>query len=290
MSVRSGFPGERISVLARPRVTEALRHPVTARLVVTDCGYFPTAVDHLRSRAGGCPQAIVILCVDGHGWCEIKGVSHPVSAGQALVVPAKTPHVYGASQQAPWTIWWLHVEGEDVASLLQANGFGAASPVLSVSNLLQAVSLVEEALLAMERDDSPATLQAAAGAAWHLLAILSTARSGASSVGRSDPVRTTIAHLQRRFAERVSVAELADLAGLSPSYFSALFRKATGCGPREYQTRLRMMKSRQLLDTTDLSISAVARAVGYDDPLYFFRQFRSIHGITASEHRARAKG
>ena len=289
MPVQSGFPGERISVLPRPRVAEALKHPVTARLTVTDCGYFPAAADHVRSRPQGSTQTIVILCVDGLGWCDIDGTSHFVRPGQALVVPVGTAHVYGADRESPWTIWWMHLEGSDVPALVQASGSGTATPVLSLVDLPHAVSLVEEALLGMERDDSPPTLQAAAGAAWHLMALLSTARFGVS-VGRSDPVQTSIAYLQRTFAERVSVAELADLAGLSPSYFSSLFRKTTGCGPREYQTRLRMMKCRQLLDTTDLPVSAIARSVGYDDPLYFSRQFRSVHGMTASEHRARAKG
>jgi AraC-like DNA-binding protein len=51
-----------------------------------------------------------------------------------------------------------------------------------------------------------------------------------------------------------------------------------------------MMKCRQLLDTTDLPVSVIARNVGYEDPLYFSRQFRAVHGMTATEHRARAKG
>lgn len=47
-----GFAGQRLQVLPRPLVAQALRRPATARLVVTDCGYFPgprsTAVnDHV---------------------------------------------------------------------------------------------------------------------------------------------------------------------------------------------------------------------------------------------------
>lgn len=262
---------------------------MTSRLVVTDSGYFPCAADHLRSRPEGCQQTVVILCVDGLGWYELSEGVQLVRPGQALVLPAGSPHRYGADRESPWTIWWMHLEGSDVPALVQASGSGTAAPVLSLPDLPHAVSLVEEAVLGMERDDAPPTLQAAAGAAWHLMALLSTARFG-MSVGRHDPVQVTISHLQRQFAERITVAELADLVGLSPSHFSALFRKTTGCGPREYQTRLRMMKCRQLLDTTDLPVSVIARSVGYDDPLYFSRQFRSVHGMTASDHRARAKG
>jgi AraC-like DNA-binding protein len=287
--LRSGFPGERISVLPRPRVTEALRHPVTSRMLVTDCGYFPRAADHRRERPSGAAETILILCVDGFGWCELPSGSHAVRPGQALLVPPRTPHTYGAAADEPWTVWWMHLVGADVPQLVEASGAGADDPVLDVADVTRAMAFIDEVLVGMERDDSQPTLQAAAGAAWHLLALLSTARY-AMPTGRTDPVAAAISHLQRQYTEKVSVAELARIAGLSPSHFSALFRKATGCGPREYQTRLRMMKCRQLLDTTDLPISAVARRVGYDDPFYFSRQFRAVHGVTASEHRARAKG
>lgn len=76
--------------------------------------------------------------------------------------------------------------------------------------------------------------------------------------------------------------------GLSPSHFAALFRRSTGCGPREYHTRLRMSCSRELLASTDLSVAAVAAAVGYPDPFHFSRRFRAVHGTTPTEHRARS--
>jgi AraC family transcriptional regulator of arabinose operon len=287
--IRSGFPGERISVLPRPRVREALQRPVTSRLIVTDCGYFPRADDHQRSRPTGCAETILIVCVDGFGWCDLPSGSHTVHPGQVLVVPAETPHTYGSSEDVPWTVWWMHVRGDDVAHLVEATGASPSVPVLAVPDVTRAVALVEEALRGMERDDSAATLQLAAGAAWHLLALLSATRHGVPHQ-RRDPVQAAVEYLQLHFAEKITVSELAATAGLSPSHFSALFRRATGCGPHEYQTRLRMMKSRQLLDTTDISVSAIARAVGYQDPLYFSRQFRAVHGMSASQHRARAKG
>jgi AraC family transcriptional regulator of arabinose operon len=287
--IKSGFPGERISVLPRPLVAEALQSPVTSRLTVTDCGYFPHAADHQRSRPHGCAETIVIFCVSGSGWCTLPAGSHQVRPGQVLVVPASVAHTYGSSDDSPWTVWWMHLRGTDVAPLVQATGMTPADPVATLSDVTRPVALVDEALRDMEHDDSLATLQEVAGAAWHALALVSATRNAAYGE-RGDPVRAAIDYLRQHFAEPVSVADLATAVGFSPSHFSALFRRATGCGPHEYQTRLRMTKSRQLLDTTDLPVGVVARRVGYRDPLYFSRQFRAVHGITASEHRARAKG
>jgi hypothetical protein len=123
-----GFAGERISVLARPLVREALGQPLTSRLLVTDCGYFPEAADHLRSRTEGSPQAIVIVCVEGAGWCRLPSGRSEVAAGQALVIPAGVPHAYGAAADRPWTIWWLHLAGadaEELDPLLQRSSVGS---------------------------------------------------------------------------------------------------------------------------------------------------------------------
>jgi AraC family transcriptional regulator, arabinose operon regulatory protein len=51
-----------------------------------------------------------------------------------------------------------------------------------------------------------------------------------------------------------------------------------------------MSRARELLDTTDLPINAVARVVGYRDPFYFARHFRAGHGMTASQYRKQRKG
>ena len=80
------------------------------------------------------------------------------------------------------------------------------------------------------------------------------------------------------------------MAGLSVSHYSALFRRATGYGALEYQTRLRMGAARELLDTTDRPVASVAAQVGFSDALYFSRQFRRIHGMSPTEYRSHDKG
>ena len=82
------------------------------------------------------------------------------------------------------------------------------------------------------------------------------------------------------------MADLAQRVHLSPSHFSALFKKATGLSVMEYLQRLRLARARELLTTTDASIRQVSTQVGYVDPLYFSRVFRRANGVSASEFRS----
>lgn len=290
MYARDGFPGQRLQVVPQPLVRALLHRPVTGRLIVTDCGTFPRATAHRRSRPEGSRSAIVILCTEGSGWYrpDASGEIHPIEAGQVLVIEPGVAHEYGSNPDDPWTIWWMHVAGSDVPELLEAMRVSTARPILRVRDLYRSTALIDEALTRMETDESVPTLLAASGAAWHLLAML--AADQVDTPQREDPIRQALAYLQERIGTRTSVAELASLAGLSSSHFAALFSQATGHGVLSYQNSLRMARARDLLDTTSLAVAGVAHAVGYSDALYFSRQFQKHHGVSPSAYRKQAKG
>lgn len=281
-----GFPGQRMRVLPRPLVAHALHQPTTEQVLVSDVGFFPRAAGHGRERPAGARETIVIVCSAGSGTCRLPDGTFDVRAGQALLIPAGTPHAYEANLDDPWTIWWMHVVGRAVPALVAAAGATPQRPVIRLADPPRVVSLIDQVIRRMERDETAATLLAASGAAWHALCLVAADRH-LLPAERTDGIAAVIEHLQATSATHTSVGELAGVAGLSASHFAAEFRRATGSSVVEYQTRVRMGRARELLDTTDRTIASVAREVGYADPLYFSRQFRRIHGIAPSAYRQR---
>ena len=83
---------------------------------------------------------------------------------------------------------------------------------------------------------------------------------------------------------------MAALASLSRSRYVDLFKQQTGYAPIDYFIRLRMHRACQLLDTTALSIKAVATELGYEDPLYFTRVFRAVVEMAPTAYRRMRKG
>jgi AraC family transcriptional regulator of arabinose operon len=288
MTIEDGFPGQRLHTIPRPQVQRALTQPGTSHLLVTDCGYFPEARAHGIFRPLGIDQAIVMVCVRGAGWCEIAGSRHEIRAGQVLVIPPGVPHSYGAAREEPWTLWWVHVMGRDLGDLLRGAAFTAEQPVRTLTDTFRTTSLVEEIVDWIEHDTTSRSVLAASGAAWHLIALLSTQLHPTST--RMELIDNARAHLREHIDKKVRVQDLAKMAGLSASRFAQLFREQVGVPVLQYQTRMRMARARELLDTTELAVSAIAQRVGYDDPFYFSRQFRSVHGITALQYRRQQKG
>ena len=286
MYLRDGFPGQRLHVLPAPLVKEALRRPPTTRLLITDAGYFPHAAMHGRVRRAGAAETIMIICANGAGWCELDGVRHEVGAGQLLLIPARTPHRYYADASDPWSIWWLHVTGADVADLVEAIGLTIGKPVASLADPVAGFALVESICDSLERDETWASLIAAAGTGWSLMARLAAERQRRS--GDIEPLQVVQDHLRENLTAPIRLPELAELAGFSTSHFSARFRAFTGYSVIEYAKRLRMARARQLLITSDRTIAEIAASVGYPDPFYFSRVFRTVNGVSPSAFRARA--
>lgn len=282
-----GFHDQRISVVPRRIVREALARPVTRRLAVIVAGYFPAAHRHLVSRKAGAEETIMLVCISGTGWVEIGGTRHLVGSSSALVIPRGTPHTYGASEANPWTIWWCHLRGTDLPELVAEMGVSTARPIVSIRHIERAVALLDEVVTTLERSHSPASLVGASGAAWKLLTQIVVDRSLPEP---GDPLQRAMQYLAERFDSTVRLADLAALVGVSPSHLSSEFRRSTGGGVLAYQAALRMARARQLLDTTTDLVGTIAQEVGYSDQFYFSRQFHRMHEISPSEYRARGRG
>ena len=284
-----GFANQRLVVVPRPLVREALSRPITRHLVVTDAGVFPAAEDHGRHRPVGAEETIIILCVAGRGWVETTGARTEVGKAAAVVLPGGTgqAHAYGAAPGDPWTIWWCHVRGSDVAELVAEAGVGTDRPIIPLLAVDRLTAMLDEIITALEKDQSPARLVATAGMAWKLLATLAVDRRVPET---GTPLQQALNYLEERADGTVRLPELAALVGVSPSHLSKLFREATGGGVLAHHTALKMARARHLLDTTDLSIAQVGREVGLQDQFYFSRHFRRLHGVSPSAYRAERKG
>lgn len=93
--------------------------------------------------------------------------------------------------------------------------------------------------------------------------------------------------LQSTGATDVSLAAMADRAGLEERTFLRRFRAATGLKPTEYCQHLRVGKAREMLEFTNGTIDHIAWTVGYQDPGAFRSTFKKITGLAPSDYRTR---
>ncbi len=99
-----------------------------------------------------------------------------------------------------------------------------------------------------------------------------------------------IEYLERNFERPVTLAEVASLLPVSPSYLQRMLKQATGQSFTEYLQNLRIAKSCELLRRTALPIKEIAARSGYRDLKFFHELFRKKTGKTPREYRNEGEG
>lgn len=94
----------------------------------------------------------------------------------------------------------------------------------------------------------------------------------------------------RHYDREAPVAAMTELSGLSERSFTRRFTRATGMSPMAYIQTLRLEEAKQVLETTDLPVEAVANEAGYEDASFFGRLFKRKVGLTPAQYRKRFGG
>ena len=88
-----------------------------------------------------------------------------------------------------------------------------------------------------------------------------------------------------RYFEPLTVADLAAAAGMSPSYFSRLFRRTFGESPHQYLLTRRLERAAALLRASDWSVADICFAVGWNSVGSFTTSFRRMFGLSPLAYR-----
>lgn len=108
-------------------------------------------------------------------------------------------------------------------------------------------------------------------------------RKAARGSGRVE-IHQVIEHLHGHFEEKLTVADMAKIAAMSPSHFSRVFKQETGRSPLDYLILLRLEKARKLLRAGDGSITEIALRCGFASPSHFTARFQQHFRQAPSEY------
>ncbi len=153
------------------------------------------------------------------------------------------------------------------------------------------MGLVAAAEAARDDSDGAALEEIAVQLAVAVAATLADSPRKPSAPSRRDERRITAAlrRIERQAEERLSLAELARAAGMSPYHFLRSFRQVVGMTPHRYVLRTRLHRAALRLRRTNEAISAIAFDAGFEDLSTFNHRFRRIMGMSPSAYRAQRR-
>ncbi len=122
-----------------------------------------------------------------------------------------------------------------------------------------------------------------------LYELVKMADKGTPALTSEDMVLLTVAYMKEHCAEAITREQLADMAGLSPWYYSQLFKQMQGLSPMECLAVIRLRKAKERLLLSNDNLEAVAKEAGYANEFYFSRKFKKLTGSAPSVYAKEAR-
>ena len=212
------------------------------------------------------------------------------TAGASDIVPADCG--YRAIAEVGW-FGVVLFRPEFLARLAGDGGSNAADALAPVSVDFDAdfVTLSRHYKNAFSRSDGGSLLHLEAVVALMGVHVLKHASSTTNRhVGATPPraareVRQAVRYIDAGLAGRLSLSEMASVAGMGIHEFSRRFKTVVGTSPHRYVLTRRVARARELLATTDRSIADIAYAVGFSSQSHMTDTFRRLLGTTPGRYR-----
>jgi transcriptional regulator GlxA family with amidase domain len=122
---------------------------------------------------------------------------------------------------------------------------------------------------------------------WHSVGQQPFARLACSRQVSDAAIARCQAWIAEHYDQPSPVSAMVRLSGLAERSFKRRFRQATGMSPLEYVHTLRLEEAKQMLESGDDAIEAIANDVGYEDAGFFSRLFRRQVNLTPAQYRRR---
>ena len=226
-------------------------------------------------------QYLLMYILKGRIAFQTENEKSIASAGQAFLIETARPHVYGCVEDCECL--WMHFGGTGCAALfahlIQTNRGSHVFTLQNAANFL----LHFRTLVDHFKTDAIIPEILISARLHELLALLQLS----SQPSERTPIDDILHYINQHYFEDLTLQSLADRARMSPSRFSAIFKKVTQTSPYQYIIQTRLHAAQQYLRDSTLSVEDISYQVGFKNCGTFITAFRQHYNTTPHQFRKR---
>lgn len=254
------------------------------------CGYHGIHYDGIvRNRPNGSGNYTFVLfksCAE----VRLYDDTFSVDKNTFILFQPVTPHYY-RELESPFINDWFHCKGDDLESFLLKVNFPVDTPVRASDPLLISRAIMDlQTTLRLGgklRDD---IIDCDLRSFFMKLGDLQE-RTAPDKLSRYYvPFSALRNELYRSPHNSISVSELAAQLNMSKSYFQHIYKDLFGCSVVIDRINARLEHAKYLLDHSELTVSHIANACGYENETHFMRQFKKFVGSSPRQYKFRSEG
>lgn len=223
----------------------------------------------------------------GHGKFQVGGLTYSLREGQGFLIYPDSVTYYEADKTTPWSYVWIGFNGLLAESLLHRAELSPSSPIFD-SGKDRSIQHCIQSMISMDQSSRSIDIQLTA-ALYEIIAALLEYNPVPEVIepqARDEQYAAKVVRfIEMNFANKITVADIANSIGLNRSYLNSIFRRQMQTNIQDYLIRYRLQRACQLMHNESLSIGHISRSVGYEDPLQFSKIFKKYYGMSPSDYR-----
>lgn len=228
---------------------------------------------------------LIHYIISGKGYYKVNQETYTLYAGDTFLVYPNTEVLYYADENAPWEYAWVGFTGSDASMILQATDFSPQQPFIRDTPKGDAIHRQILHIYDARGNEFEHAVEMT-GRLYTMLALfLHTASRSDTHNSANSYVQKGIEYISSNYSYAITVEDIADYVGVSRSHLFRSFETVLGQSPKEYLTDFRMKQACYLLEHSDLSITAIANSLGFDNSLYFSKTFHKQKGMAPKDYR-----
>ncbi len=253
--------------------------------------------NHQRVEADWSPPVRTIkhhsfwLIVKGRGHFTINGTRYPAEPGKlfffqpGMIVKRETEHEHPLEYCfVRFHYMAVYEEKEQWVTGPQEEYPFPFGGMYSVHNVPQLLGLMDQLVTLWKRRGHMNAMRRNITLHEFFLALLTDLRAQKIAGDTTAAIELTQDYMISHYKDPLTLEQLAQIAGLSVSHYSRLFKKVIGYSPIDYLNHLRMDRAKELLVLSDYRLKAIAGSVGFTDEFYFSRLFKKLVGVPPREY------
>jgi AraC-like DNA-binding protein len=213
-----------------------------------------------------------------------KENNNQIYEGTAFIYKPFEEQYYGPISPIPICNYWIHFTGYGVEDLFRKAEIGEKN-VFHLGNSKEITSIFDQ-IIDEFRKREKLYLQYSSTLLQQLIFLISKRDQYSRKLTPKEfSINETIEFLHHNVDLKISLNELANMAGYSISRYCHIFKDVTSFSPQQYIIHLKLEKAKQLMMDSRLSIQQIALEAGFNDQLYFSRLFKKHEGISPLHFR-----
>ncbi len=232
---------------------------------------------------------IIWVVRNGKGVFETGEKKYTLSRNDVFLTLPNELSIQTADKHEPWELCFVEFNGSQAKELLEKTFFKSGILTATLKSDILANEIISSAIFLNSITPSEFSLLEFF---FKFLSFLDIRRASpiiSDEESQNKYVAEIKKYIQANYLFPIKISDIASKLNINRSHLYRIFKNEVGTNVEDYIINIRVNHAKTLLSTTNLSVSAIASAVGYKNYSTFFKRFKSNTGLTPNEYRTNNK-